>query len=643
MTEKKTQVSKAKGRPLLNWVGKEPLDYIKSYPAQLIEIFDPIKAVANIKEPSFERLSKNWQNLLFHGDNKEVMGFLLGNGFRNKIDLVYIDPPFNTGVDYVRQVNLRGLKTEKINGEDYSLQEQIMYYNSFQDDSFLQFLYERMLLLKELLAETGIIAVRIDYHFSHYLKAILDEVFGKDSFENELIVNRIKKNVTNKGRRTIPHATDSVFVYFKSPSSEYITILKRLSETKAGYWHSLDSSGIPGPRSIIFEGKTYYPTPGAHFKYPQDQFDKMNEQKRIRLNPTSGKLEYWVKEKDQVSMDSNWTDISGYTFSTGYPTENSEKLLERIIQVMSKPDYLVFDCFLGSGTTCAVAQKMGRRWIGCDINKGAIQTTSKRIHQIVHEQIFKDDIEVKQERLTGEKAKRRHYSFSVFKINDYDLQLLKTEVIQLTIDHLGIQRTKTDPFFEGILGKNLAKIIDFNHPLTVLDLQLVQDELRKRPEENRNVTIVCLGKELAVDQCIADYNVKHPVNKLEIIELRTDKKLGKFLVHHPDVADVEIVRKDGKAIIEIRNFISPTIIERLNSSEALMKIQIKDPRSMIDAVLIDDNYKGDVFRAKYSDIPEKRNNLVLGKYEIEIPDSKTTIGVKIIDMLGEEVITAKEI
>ena len=186
LKEGKTSLSEAKGRPMLNWVGKKSLDYVKGFPAQLTEIFNPTGKERQVENPTFDSLKDKWQNLLFHGDNKDVMGFMLENGFRGKIDLVYIDPPFNTGVDYVRQVKLQGLKAEKIPGEDYSLQEQIMYYNSFQDDSFLQFLFERMLLLKELLSERGIIAVRIDYHFSHYLKVILDEVFGKDNFENEL-------------------------------------------------------------------------------------------------------------------------------------------------------------------------------------------------------------------------------------------------------------------------------------------------------------------------------------------------------------------------------------------------------------------------------------------------------------------------
>jgi len=238
----------------------------------------------------------------------------------------------------------------------------------------------------------------------------------------------------------------------------------------------------------------------------------------------------------------------------------------------------------------------------------------------------------------------KFYSFAIHKVNNYDLKLLQTEAIELAIKHIGIQRTRTDRFFDGYLGKNLVKIIDFNHPLTLLDLQLLQDELKKRPDEDRDITIVCLGKELAVDTWIDEWNKKHPVNKIKVIELKTDKKYGNFLIHKPAEAKVKIKRKDkNKAIIEIQDFISPTIIERLNIDNKLFKVKIPDFRSMIDTVLIDNNYDGKTFHIVYSDVPKKKQDLVKGKYEIEISSNKTRIGVKIIDMLGEEIIITKEI
>ena len=198
---------------------------------------------------------------------------------------------------------------------------------------------------------------------------------------------------------------------------------------------------------------------------------------------------------------------------------------------------------------------------------------------------------------------------------------------------------RTDTFFDGTLGKSLVKIIDFNHPLTMLDLQLIQDELKKRPDEDRDITIVCLGKELAVDPEIDSWNKKHPVNKIKVIELKTDEKYGNLLIHKPAKVKIAAQRTDkNKVVIEIQDFISPTVIERLNIDSGLFKVKIPDFRCMIDTVLIDNNYDGKVFHIVYSDIPEKKDDLIKGTYEIELPNPKAKLAVKIIDMLGEEVL-----
>ncbi|QSR86957.1 hypothetical protein EM20IM_00865 [Candidatus Methylacidiphilum infernorum] len=157
--EARIKIEPPKGRPMLFWVGKRPLEYVKGFPAQLLEVFDPQKTGLQHEPPIYKNLEKEWQNLLFHGDNKEVLAMLLENGWRSKIDLIYIDPPFNTGVDYVRRITLRGIKSQKLEGEGYSIQEQTMYFNNFADDAYLQWMYERLQLLKELLAETGSIFV----------------------------------------------------------------------------------------------------------------------------------------------------------------------------------------------------------------------------------------------------------------------------------------------------------------------------------------------------------------------------------------------------------------------------------------------------------------------------------------------------
>jgi len=646
--EVKVKITAAKGRPMLHWVGKTPLTTLPVFPAQHIETFDPVKA-GNIS-----------QNMLFHGDNKEVLAFLLANGYRDKVDLIYIDPPFNTGVDYVRKINLRGVKTEKIQGEKYSYTEQVQYAANWHVDYFMQFLYERLQIAKELLSNNkGIIFIRIDVHFASHLKLLCDEVFGHDSFQNQIVVNIIKKNVTDKGRRTIPHAVDFLLVYFKGNDAEYVNILKKLGKTKPGYWHGMESQGFSGPRKAIIEGKTYYPSPGTHFKFPPNQLDEMYKNSRIRVNPSTGVPEYWVEEKDYLHLDTNWTDIPGYTFTTGYPTENSEKLLNRVIEIGSKPGDLVCDFFIGSGTTAAAAQRLGRRWIGCDINKGAIQTTSKRLQNIINKQIketkkkqpqlfFDYDGETEfQGPLVEVDPPVSAFAFSVWRVNDYDLQIQHNEVVNLACQHIGIERKKTDSFFDGILGKKLVKIIPFNHPLSPVDLEEIKKELDVRPDEDRAITVVCLGMELAAKAWIDEWNRlrkgKNAVNRIDVIELRSDAKYGGFIKHEPAKAKVKFARKKDTVTVAIEDFISPTIIKRLQQQAGLLKPKINDWRSMVDCVMIDANYDGKVFNICLSDVPEKKNDLVEGHYELADIPKNSNIAVKVIDMLGEEVLITKKV
>ena len=599
MPEEKIKITPAKGRPMLRWVGKTPLDYVKGFPAQLVEFFDPLDTGQKLEAPTYDSLKGNWQNLLFHGDNKEVMATLIENGFRGKIDLIYIDPPFSSNRDYVRRVELRGLRQlGEIESDEVSVLQQVMYEDMWKRDAYFQFMYERLLLMKELLASKGSIYVHLDWRVAHYIKTIMDEIFGEDNFIREIIwrigwVSGYKSVVNNWVRN---HET--ILYYGKEKSN------------------------------VIFN-KIYTPYPPDY-----ERWGGRPKGKGLPIEDVWGVFpQEGVTSLQVVSFSSEYTD---------FVTQKPEGLLKRIIRASAKDPAqavkegsdvpIVFDAFMGSGTTAAAAQKLGLRWIGCDVNKGAIQTTSKRLQKMIHQQI-------KKARKSKQEELPRYYSFGIYQVNNYDLQLLKTEATELAVQHIGIQRVRTDTFFDGTLGKSLVKIIDFNHPLTLLDLQLIQDELSKRPNEDRDITIVCLGKELAVDPQIEEWNTKHPVNKIKVIELKTDKRYGNFLIHDPAEAKIVVQRiSEDKAVVEIQDFISPTIIKRLNIESGLFKVKIPDFRCMIDTVLIDNNYDGKIFRIIYSDVPEKKDDLVQGKYEIELPNPEAKVAIKIIDMLGEEVL-----
>ncbi len=170
-------------------------------------------------------------------------------------------------------------------------------------------------------------------------------------------------------------------------------------------------------------------------------------------------------------------------------------------------------------------------------------------------------------------------SFAVYRVNDYDLQIQHNEAVNLACEHIGITRTRTDHYFDGTLGKKLVRIIPFGHPLTLLDLEELKKELEARPDEERDIVVVCLGKETAVDGWLEEWNRLRKKgdapNRLEVIELRTDPKYGKFFVHQPAHAKVDIRQVNGKILVEIKDFISPTIIERLQQQIEVLRQQVE--------------------------------------------------------------------
>lgn len=599
--KKRVHINEAKGRPMLHWVGKRPLDYVTTFPAQLLETFNPIEE------------ENDFQGLLFHGDNKDIVAWLIANGYRGKVDLIYIDPPFDSGADYIRQVQLRGVSEAKVDGEGYTLGEQIQYTDIWVNDAYLQFMYERLLLLRELLADNGSILLHCDPNRVHHLRCLMEEIFGNEkTFKNEIIWF-YRRWPTNTPTFQTMH--DNILWFTKCTDNSHT-------------FHQLYEE--PSERTLSdYGGK--------------------------RLTTIETEEGSWVKrETDEESPGVPLRDVweirrehpRGHEH-TDYPTQKPVELIERLLLALSSPGDLVLDCFVGAGTTAVVAQKLGRRWIAADINKGAIQTTSKRLQTIIRKQL-EESTETTQPvlELGGNKEEDLSpvsLSFSIYRVNDYDLQVQHNEAANLAVELIGIECIKTDTFFDGTLGKRLAKINPFTHPLTLMDLQLIKDELDVRPKEERDIVIVCLGKELTVDSWLEEYNKNRPINRMEIIELRTDEKYGKFFIHQPVEAQVEIERQEDKIIVNIEEFISPAIVERLEMDMPLFRKKIPDWRAMVDVVMIDTAYDGEIFDIDLSDVPERKDDLVVGTYKLDAPAKKTTVAVKIIDMLGEEVLVTKRL
>jgi DNA modification methylase len=406
---KQTRSLSSKVPPIqVHWQGKQPLRTRRPVSARLIEIFDPRRSVKAPPYFSYTSLNKSWHNLLFQGDNIHVLDFLLSNGFHEKIDFIYIDPPFNSGSEYVRTIKLRG------NTPRLAILQQTAYQDAWDTASYLQFMYERFHKLKDLLKRTGFLCVHLDYHIGHYIKLVLDEVFGQENFRNELIVKRVYKNLQGQFTeiKSLPQGHDVIYCYSKKPETRFkpITVAKEHVNHPEGYWKEFWSGADRPTMRYPILGVT--PTTGQwkwrqsrarqavdnYCEYQRNQTPKFFslyhywmqtgcDKEFIRKSPT-GRIEHWIPPSPHKFLDTVWSDIASYSFDHGFKTEKSEELLERLLTTFSKPGALVLDVFAGSGTTVRVAQRLGRRWIACDVHPDAVQMTSRLLQQIIQEQPY---------------------------------------------------------------------------------------------------------------------------------------------------------------------------------------------------------------------------------------------------------------
>ena len=570
---KEIKVQTPKGRAYIHWFGKKAPETIQYYPAQLVE---KTQQSSKIDEPSFANLQENWHNLIFHGDNKECLSNLLTNGFRGKVDLIYIDPPFDSGADYVRKVELRGTKN-KLEGEEQSLYEQVQYNDIWKNDSYLQFMYERLILLRELLSDEGSIYLHCDWHKSHHLRFLLDEVFGEENFVNEVVW---KYFMGGKSKDFFARKHDTILVYAKN-----------ISECKFNV--EFTERILPYKPNLIDENSTI------------KTFNAIEKD-------TAEKRDFYTS---LVKMDSVW-EISG-VFNLAneyepYPTQKPEALLERIIKASSNENSIVLDCFMGSGTTQAVAQKLGRKWIGIDCNKGSIQTALKRLQKIANA-----------EGLTAKKNKILHY-----KVNNYDFREVN-DLSEMVIKKYGLDICN-DSYFNFKKGESYCKVIDLHRPLTPLDVEKTIDEALSR-QNDEEVFIFASGTQddSKIDEIKTRHNKMHTSNKIIITDIQKDG----MIAFKPAEFEIAITRNGETAEVEIKNYISNQILQKMNVDRNLFTLEINDFKSQIDYVLIDTNYNGEVFTTCLSDVPAKKKDLITGKYRIS---AQGKIAIKIVDMLGEE-------
>lgn len=553
MEEFKFEQNIIKGYPELRWTGKRPYNSTQFYPAQLKERYGEEK--------------DNWINKIFWGDNLQVMSHMLKE-YRGKIDLIYIDPPFDSKADYKKKIKVKG---KEVLTDSTSFEEK-QYGDIWTNDEYLQFMYERLILMKELLSDSGTIFLHCDWHKSHHIRMIMDEVFGNNNFVNEVIWSYTSGGA---GKKCYSKKHDNIFIYSKTKDYFFQEqMYKRFVDKSKGY----------DPRIEYF------------------------------IDEETGKEYRWN------IMTDVWTDlgiISPNGFErTDYPTQKPEDLLKRIIMTATKEGDIVFDCFMGSGTTQAVALKLGRKFIGADINLGAVQTTSKRLLSIINDNKDNENL---------------FNGFEVYNVNNYDFFRNPIEAKELIMQAFEVQPLKSN-VFDGELDGRMIKIMPVNRIATRVDLEEIKsnlpyDKYEDMTKDNLNecverITLICMGHEPDLK---AEFlkEIKYNID-VEIVDILKDKSMLEFKRE----AEADIIVENN--ILTVESFYPMNLLQKLS----MQKENVEDWRQLVDSIMIDFNYNGEVMAPQIQDVPEK-NCFVNGKYEIPLEHGR--IRVKITDILSESI------
>lgn len=616
-----------KGFPELHWTGKSPYRSTRYFPAQLKEQYGEEK--------------DGWMNKIFWGDNLQVMSHLLKE-FRGKVKLIYIDPPFDSAADYKKTIKIKGKQLDN----NLNAFEEKQYTDIWSNDEYLQFMYERLTILRELLSDDGSIYLHCDWHKVHHLRCILDEIFGIDNFKAEIVWKKATKTTSFKN---FGSEHDSILYYVKNKSLElfnqsYVPLKESELMTKYIYLEKKDGTIIKLTKEQR-EGKVEIPE-GRRFRgiplinmnqnRPNLEYDFLGH-RRVWATKEETMLEMhrkglifqidngcpqkkgYLDENNGAKVNDLWIDINPINSQAkereNYPTQKPEKLLERIINTSTEKGDLVFDCFMGSGSTQAVAMKLGRRFLGADINLGAIQTTTKRLVNIM-----KEDTE-----------NSMYSGFQVYNVNNYDFFRNPVEAKELLMEALEIQKFDSNNIYDGEKDGRVVKIMPINRIATKADLSGLISNLpykvfEKRKENNPNepverLLLVCMGHEpdlkVSLEQELSAYKLD-----IEIVDILRDNSVLELKRD----SEVEIEIEDNKLII--KNFYPMNLLQKMS----LMKEYVEDWKTLVESIMIDWNYDGVVMQPSVMDIPDK-NELVKGEYYI--PGDAGKIKIKITDVLSE--------
>jgi adenine specific DNA methylase Mod len=630
-------------RTELVWPGKRTQVERIALPFQVVETVNQSRAtrertplLAGLPPPPlFEgKADTSWKNKLIWGDNKYVMASLLQGDpsiglepLAGKIDLIYIDPPFATGADF--SINM------KMGDAEWTKEASVIEEKAYRDtwgrglDSYLQVMYDRLVLMKDLLSDTGSIYVHLDWHVGHYAKLILDEVFGMENFRNEIVWH-----YGGRGAKAIsgqfPRNHDVIMLFSKSAAGD-------ISKVYGEFNVPITNASKFGFKKD--EKDRWFKT-APRGDYTDESVTNLEKEGRIyRTRDGNIRIKYFLEEKDGFVVEKKmvgdvWDDIPDMMHTAknerqDFPTQKPEALLERIVKASSNENDLVADFFCGSGTTMAVAEKLGRRWIGCDLSRFAIQVTRKRLLDIPDCKPF--------EVLNLGKYERRHWQINVLNGRQNDSSRAIADYLRFIV---ALYHAEPVEGYAHLHGQKAGRWVHVGATDAAVTRAEIMDAVREC-QTHRYTALDVLGWEweMGLHDTIRDEARRLGVD-LRLLYIPREV-MDKRAVEAGDVRFYELaylktsVLQDGRTVtVRLDDFIIPN--PDLVPNEVRSKI--KKWSDYIDFWAVDWNYAGDTFHNEWQTYRTRKSpslRLISDPHTYPQP-GKYHILVKVIDIFGND-------
>jgi len=596
----------------LLWNGKSNEITNVNLPFQIIEQVDePRKEI----EPSLQgnlfdergRKLRGWTNKLIWGNNSLILSSLINGTVRQDIEkqgglkLVYIDPPFNVGDDFEFEIEIG---KEKLNKKRNAL-EQLAFSDTWGkgEDSFLSMIYERTKLIYSLLSPNGSIFVHCDSRLNSAIKFILLEIFGEKSFINEITWLRSSSGKTIS--KNLPKDLDTILWFAKSSEYKFNNVFQPLSDTTIKMYseddndgrgkyrlYPLQKTGGPGPETTYDykdEKGRIWPCPKKGWRMKFEKLKKLELDNRLNFGKnTLSEKAYWNERENEGRLANNlWNDIANLQGSSSemlqYPTKKPEKLLKRIIEMTTDENDLIADFFCGSGTTIAVAEKLNRKWIGCDLGKFAIHTSRKRLIKVQRDKEKKGEHFRPFEVLNLGKYQREFF-FKDYLFNERNIKNEQSEEHYYDLI-LKAYKAKKDTNFTTIQGTKNSRAVaigPFNLQVTRMFVEAVINECLQ--QKILAVDILGFEFEMGLFPNIRDVAAKQGVdlNCLYIPNDIFDKQAVKkhqIIFYNTAFIDAQIVTKKDEFCVKLKGYIvfdSDTLFD-----EALSELDKGEKREIL--------------------------------------------------------------